>query len=78
MKCLFLIFFVSCKTTEIRVEYKVPEIDFPEFPKLGEYEITTDDKVITDSSFFRKLLTFRTLYYECIKDYNSEKEGVEK
>lgn len=72
-------FFMSCKTTEItKIEYKVPEIEFPDFPKLEDYEITPDDKVITDSGFFRKLLTFRTLYYECVNDYNSEKEKKEK
>lgn len=69
--------FISCRTIQTKVEYKVPEIVFPDFPVLGEYEIIENEKVVTDSNFFRQLLTFKIMYAEAVSDYEYEKNRVE-
>lgn len=75
--CLLMTCFISCRTTQTKVEYKVPEIVFPDFPVLGEYEIIENEKVVTDSNFFRQLLTFKIMYEEAVADYEYEKNRVE-
>lgn len=69
--------FISCKTVETKVEYKVPEIVFPDFPVLGEYKIMDDGWVLTEGNFFRQLLTFKIMYDETVADYEYEKNRVE-
>lgn len=54
----------------------IPEIDFPKFPELGEYEIM-DGKVVTDGDYFRNLLIFRTQYFNEIDKYNEKKRELE-
>lgn len=69
---------MSCKTTVIeRTMVYVPEIDFPEFPILGEYE-KKDGKVTTDENFFRQLLMFRETYKNVIEKYNEKKNKLEE
>ena len=50
----------------------MPEIDWPEFPELEEYEKIEDRRIVTDESYFRKLLTFRTLYFDALDKYNDK------
>lgn len=75
-----MMFLVSCKTTEVieKNVYYVPEIDFPTFPVLGVYEKTGDGKIITDESYFRKLLMFKAQYKDAVERYNENKERMEK
>jgi hypothetical protein len=68
-------FFVSCRTT--RTVYKVIDIDFPEFPVLGDYEVLEGNRVATDEEYFRKLLIFRTLYIDEQEKYNEKKKLIE-
>lgn len=68
--------FISCRTIQTKVEYKVPEIVFPDFPVMGEYELK-EGKVITDEEFFRKLLAFKMMYAEAVADYEYEKNRAE-
>lgn len=69
-----MMFFTSCKTTRTveKTVYYVPIVNFPEFPELGEYEKTEDGRIVTDESYFRKLLTFRTLYFDALDKYNDK------
>lgn len=69
-----MMFLVNCKTTKVETVTYIPEIDFPEFPTLGEYEITEDGKIKTDERYFRDLLIFKTEYEEMISEYNEKKE----
>lgn len=73
------IFLVSCKTTKVieKEVYYIPEIGFPEFPKLGDYEKTSDGKIIVDENYFRQLLIFRESYKLMISEYNDKKELYE-
>lgn len=68
-------FFASCRTT--RTVYKVIDIDFPEFPMLGDYEVLEGNRVATDEEYFRKLLIFRTLYIDEQEKYNEKKKLIE-
>lgn len=72
MMCL-----LSCKTTTVieKTIYKYPEIDWPEFPELGEYEKTKNGKIAVDEDYIRKLLVFRTIYFD-EKDKYEEKKQV--
>lgn len=74
-----MMFLVSCKTTKVieKEVYYIPEIGFPEFPKLGDYEKTSDGKIIVDENYFRQLLIFKTQYREMISEYNDKKEVYE-
>lgn len=69
-----MIFSSSCKTTEIK--YHVPDIDFPDFPVLGDYEIMDNGNVSTSAEYFRRLLIFRTQYNELILEYNEKKQTL--
>ena len=72
-------FFMNCKTTEVeKINYYVPEISFPEFPELEDYEILEDGRIATTEKFFRELLIFRTLYYDEIEKYNERKNMVKE
>lgn len=77
--CPLMMFLNSCNTTKVieKPVYFVPEIDFPVFPELGEYEKLENGKISTDEDFFRKLLTFRTVYNDAVEKYNESKfEGA--
>ena len=54
----------------------MPEVDWPEFPELGEYEIK-DGKVATDEDYFRKLLIFRAMYLDEQSKYEEKKKLLE-
>lgn len=75
-----MMFFLSCKTTTIieKTIYKVPKINWPEFPELGECEKTDDGKIITDEDYYRRLLIFRTLYFDEIEKYEEKKKLIEE
>lgn len=71
-----MMFFISCRTTT-RTVYRVIDIDFPEFPVLGDCEVLEGNRVATDEEYFRKLLIFRTLYIDEINKYNEKKKLIE-
>lgn len=74
-----MMFFLSCKTTkEIQIKYYIPEVDWPEFPKLPDYEITENGILVKDENYFRRLLTFKELYKSEINKYNEKKEKLEE
>lgn len=74
-----MMFLVSCKTTkEIQIKYYVPEIDFPEFPKLPDYEITEKGILVKDENYFRQLLIFKESYKSEINKYNEIKMKLEE
>lgn len=55
----------------------MPEINWADFPELGEYE-TKDGKVTTDEEYFRKLLIFRTLYLSEKDKYEEKRKLLEE
>ena len=55
----------------------IPEIDWPEFPELDEYE-ASDGKVTTDEDYFRRLLVFREMYFNEQNKYKEKKEKLEE
>lgn len=67
-------YFVSCKTVIIERSY-VPDITFPEFPDLGEYEKTNDGKIVVSEDYIRRLYIFRTFYFD-EKDKYEEKKRI--
>ncbi len=74
-----MMFLVSCKTTkEIQIKYYIPEIDFPEFPKLPDYEITENGILVKDENYFRQLLIFKESYKSEINKYNEKKMKLEE
>ena len=73
-----MMFCNSCKTTTVeKTVYYIPEVDWPEFPELGEYE-TKDGKVTTDEDYFRKLLIFRTMYLDEQFKYEEKRKLLEE
>lgn len=75
-----MMFLLSCNTTKViekRITY-IPDVDWPEFPKLPEYEKLADGKIATDEEFFRRLLIFKTEYKEEILKYNEIKMKLEE
>ena len=73
-----MMFCNSCKTTTVeKTVYYIPEVDWPEFPELGEYE-TKDGKVTTDEDYFRKLLIFRTMYLDEQSKYEEKRKLLEE
>ena len=74
MMCL-----LSCKTTMVveKTIYKVPKISWPEFPEVGEYEKLQNGKITMDEDYFKKLLTFRTLYFDEIEKYEEKRKFIE-
>lgn len=72
--------FVSCQTTkqkEVEVEVYVPEIEFPEFPFIGNYEIT-ENGILVEESYFRELLIFKISYEECLSEYEEKKQTLQE
>lgn len=57
--------------------YKVPKISWPEFPELGEYEKLQNGKITTGEDYFKKLLIFRTLYFDEIEKYEEKRKFIE-
>lgn len=72
-------FFSSCRSNKIVEKriYYIPEIDFPDPPKLPEYEILEDGRIATEEEFFRRYLSFKTLYSDTILKYNEKKNKLE-
>lgn len=71
---------ISCKSNDVveKTIYYVPELEFPDFPKVSDYEIIEDgQKVIVDEIYFRKLLIFRIEYNSLISEYEDKKELYE-
>ena len=68
---------ISCKSTkEIVIEYRIPEINWPDFPKVGDYE-KKDGKILVDEDYFRQLLIFKEEYKTERNKYNEKKEKLE-
>ena len=71
--------FSSCRTIkEIKVEYCVPDVDWPEFPQFPEYEIRKDGVLVKDENYFRQLLIFRESYKSERDKYNEKKMKLEE
>lgn len=66
-------YFVSCKTVIIERSY-VPDITFPEFPDLDEYEKTKDGKIVVDEDYIKRLYIFRTFYFDERDKYEEKKK----
>lgn len=75
-----MMFFISCNSSKIveKTTYYVPEVDFPEFPKLPDYEITEKGILIKDENYFRQLLIFKTIFENEVNKYNEKKEKIEE
>lgn len=56
----------------------MPEIDWPQFPKLPDYEITKDGVLVKDENYFRQLLIFKESYKSERDKYNEKKEKLEE
>ena len=71
---------ISCKTTTVieKTIYKCPDISWPEFPEVGEYEKTNNGKIAVDEDYFRKLLVFRTFYFDEKDKYEEKKQLIEE
>lgn len=55
----------------------MPDIEWPEFPKLPDYEVK-NGKVTTDEEYFRRLLVFREMYKTERNKYNEKKAMLEE
>lgn len=74
-----MMFFFSCKTTIVeKTVYRFPEISWPEFPELGEYQKIQNGKIAIEEDYFRKLLVFRTFYFDEIEKYEEKKKLLEE
>ena len=71
---------ISCKTTTVieKTIYKCPDINWPEFPEVGEYEKTNNGKIAVDEDYFRRLLVFRTFYFDERDEYEEKKQLIEE
>lgn len=71
---------ISCKTTTVieKTIYKCPDISWPEFPEVGEYEKTNNGKIAVDEDYFRRLLVFRTFYFDEKDKYEEKKQLIEE
>ena len=71
---------ISCKTTTVieKIIYKCPEINWPEFPEVGEYEKTNNGKIAVDEDYFKRLLVFRTFYFDERDKYEEKKQLIEE
>lgn len=71
---------ISCKTTTVieKTIYKYPDINWPEFPEVGEYEKTNNGKIAVDEDYFRRLLVFRTFYFDERDKYEEKKQLIEE
>lgn len=74
-----MMYFTSCRTTRTveKTIYYIPQVDWPEFPELGEYEKIDGGKIATDEEFFRRLLAFREIYKSERDKYNEKKMELE-
>ena len=55
----------------------MPDIEWPEFPQLPDYEVK-NGKVTTDEEYFRHLLVFREMYKNERNKYNEKKAKLEE
>ena len=71
---------ISCKTTTVieKTTYKCLDINWPEFPEVGEYEKTNNGKIAVDEDYFRRLLVFRTFYFDERDKYEEKKQLIEE
>jgi len=71
---------ISCKTTTVieKTIYKCPDINWPEFPEVDEYEKTNNGKIAVDEDYFRRLLVFRTFYFDERDKYEEKKQLIEE
>ncbi|WP_405291968.1 hypothetical protein [Methanobrevibacter sp.] len=68
----------SCRSNKVieKTIVYIPEIDWPELPKLPDYEITADGILIKDENYFRQLLVFKTEYQTEQNKYNEKLEKI--
>lgn len=68
----------SCRSNKIieKTIVYIPEIDFPEFPKLGDCTVNGDGTVTIDEDYLRQLLIFKAEYQTEIDKYNEKIEKI--
>lgn len=68
----------SCKSNKVieKTIVYIPEINWPELPKLPDYEITEGGILIKDENYFRRLLIFKEEYQTEIDKYNERLEKI--
>lgn len=71
-------FLSSCNSSKVieKTIIYIPEVDWPELPKLPDYEITEDGILIKDENYFRQMLVFKTEYQTEIDKYNERLEKI--
>lgn len=77
--CLSMMLCTNCRTTTVieKTIYECPDIDWAEFPEVGEYEKINDGKIAVDEDYFRRLLIFRTFYLIERDEYEEKKRLIE-
>lgn len=66
----------ACATTEIVIEYRVPDYILPDFPVCSGYEISDDDEwVFISADYFIQLGKFKNEYKEFCAWYKLMKGG---
>lgn len=69
MAMLLATLLMSCATTSVETEMVVPELVFPEFPDLVEYEVK-EGGTLVDNMWIIRLAEYRILIEETEKTYN--------
>ena len=73
-----MMFLSSCRSNKIieKTIIYIPEVDWPELPKLPDYEITENGILVKDENYFRQMLIFKTEYQTEIDKYNEKLEKI--
>lgn len=67
---------MSCATTKVEIEYRVPDYVLPDFPVCSGYEITDDNEwVIISADYFIQIAKFKNEYKEFCAWYEVMKSG---
>jgi len=71
-------FLSSCRSNNVieKTIVYIPEVDWPELPKLPDYEITENGILVKDENYFRQMLIFKTEYQTEIDKYNEKLEKI--
>ena len=73
-----MMFLNSCRSNKVieKTIVYIPEVDWPELPKLPDYEITENGILVKDENYFRQMLVFKTEYQTEIDKYNERLEKI--
>ena len=71
-------FLSSCNSNKVieKTIIYIPEVDWPELPKLPDYEITENGILVKDENYFRQMLIFKTEYQTERDKYNERLEKI--